>query len=169
MLEQVARFLIYASSVFISCKYANSYWVIGPVFGLAVICWDSRNFRNFAAVKHVAFLISSTMIYALVFFVSSQNWNHGSDFTDSFFGSLPIAVITGSILLPLAHKFLLKTGTKILFRTMPLLILSYYCVAAFSLANDAWKWGFQINFLFLTIGLWQGFYLYSFFSEQLKS
>ncbi len=165
MFESIVRFLIYASSVFISCKYANGHWVVGPIFGLAVVCWDSKNFRNFVVAKHIAFLAASSLIYALVFRISSQNWGRGSDLADSLYGSLPIAVITGSVLLPTAHKVLLKVGSKALARTIPLLILSYYLIAFVSLANDAWKLGWPINFLFLSVGAWQGIYLYSFFSE----
>ena len=166
MFEKIVRFLIYASSVFISCKYAAGYWVVGPVFGLAVVCWDSNNLRNFAADRHIAFLAASSLIYALVFHISSQNWGRGSDLSDSLYGSLPIAVITGSILLPVAHKVLLRTGSKALTRTIPRLIASYYFIALVSLANDAWKLGWNINFLFLSLGAWQGIYLYSFFWEN---
>jgi hypothetical protein len=163
MIENVIRFVIYACSAFVSCKYFNSHWIVGPVFGLAVVGWDSKNFRDLSAIKHLAFLAASSLIYALVFTISSQNWNRGSDLYDSLFGSLPIAVITGSILLPTAHKLLLKIETKKLARTVPLLILSYYVIAFFSLANDTWKWGLQINFLVVSITAWQGIYLYSFF------
>ena len=167
MFEKIIRFLIYACSVFVSSKYANDYWVVGPVFGLAVVCWDSNNFRSFTAAKHLAFLAASTLIYALVFHISSQNWGHGSDFSDSLFGPLPVAVITGSILLPVAHTIFLKASTKKVARTIPLLVLSYYLVSFVSLANDTWKLGWVINFLFVSIGAWQGAYLYSFFFREL--
>jgi len=168
MIEGMARFLIYACSVFISSKYANGYWVVGPVFGLAVVCWDSGNFRNFAAARHAVFLAASSLIYALVFWISSQNWNRGSDLLDSLFGSLPIAVITGSVLLPAAHRVFLKTGRKAFARTAPLLILSYYIIASISLAKDALRWEWDVNFLLLLIGAWQGIYLYSLFSDEQK-
>ena len=164
MIENLIRFAIYVCSAFVSCKYFNGHWIVGPVFGLAVVGWDSKNFRDLSAAKHLAFLAASSLIYALVFQISTQNWNHGSDLYDSLFGSLPIAVITGSILLPAAHKALLKAETKKSVRTIPLLILSYYVIAFFSLGNDTWKWGLQINFLLLSISAWQGIYLYSFFT-----
>ncbi len=161
MFEKLVRFLIYVSSVFISSKYANDHWVVGPVFGLAVITWDSNTFRNFAAARHVAYLAASTLIYALVFHISSQNWNHGSDLLDSLIGSLPIAIITGSILLPVAHKLFLSASSKAVGRTIPLLIMSYYLVAFISLANDACHLEWHINFLSVSIGAWQAVYLYS--------
>ncbi len=166
MFESVVRFLIYACSVYISCQYVNDYWVVGPVFGLAVIGWDSNNFKSFVAIKHIAYLAASSLIYALVFHISSQNWNRGSDFSDSLYGSLPIAVVTGSVLLPLAHKVLLKAKPEVLARTIPPLIFSYYVVAFVSLANDTWGWGWSMNFLLLSLGAWQGIYLYSFFDGK---
>ena len=164
MFEIIARFLIYASSVFISCKYATGYWVVGPVFGLAVVCWDSDNLKKFVAPKHGAYFAASTLIYALVYFIASKNWNRGSDLADSLFGSLPIAIVTGSFLLPLAHKLFLGAKVKTLVRTIPLLIFSYYVLAMVSLANDTWHLGWDFKFLFLNIGIWQGIYLYTLYA-----
>jgi hypothetical protein len=166
MLEKIARFLILASSVFISAKYADNYWIVGPVFGLAVICWDSNNFKNFVAAKHLAFLVASTLIYALVFHISSQNWNRGSDWQDSFFGSLPAAVVIGSVLLPWAHRIFLSARIAIVRKVICLLIGSYYVTASISLANDQWGFGWKINFLFLMIALWQAIYLYTLFAKE---
>ncbi len=165
-MEIASRFIIYACSVFISSKYASGYWVVGSVFGMAVVCWDSSNLKSFSAVKHLAFLAASTLIYALVFHISRQNWNRGPDFIESLVGSLPIAVVTGSVLLPAAHQLFLRSNSKAFARTVPLLIASHYLVTFISLANDTWQLGWDINFLLVSIAAWQGIYLYSFFLKK---
>ncbi len=166
MPEMLARFAIYACSVYISCHYVNGPWIVGPVFGLAVISWDSNSFRGFAAKKHLAFTAASSLIWALVYTISSQNWNRGSDFADSLYGSLPIAVVAGSVLLPLTHRILLGASFRTTARTISYLVLSYYFVAFFSLANDSFGWGMRLNFLLMSLGAWQGAYLYSFFLQD---
>ncbi len=163
MPDMLIRFVIYACSVFISCHYVNNHWVVGPVFGLAVISWDSETFRAFAAKKHLAFVAASSLVWALVYTIASQNWNRGNDLADSLYGSLPIAVVVGSVLLSLAHRTLLGAAAKTTVRTTGLLVLSYYVIALFSLANDSLKWGLHMNFLLMSLGAWQGAYLYSFF------
>lgn len=159
MFENSVRFLVYALSVFISCKYAAGYWVVGPAFGFAVVCWDSRIFKKFVPLKHGAYLAASTLIYALVYTIASQDWRRGSELADSLFGSLPIAIVAGSILLPLAHKLFLTAKTKALAETIPLLILSYYILLIISLADDTWHLGWDFNYLYLNIGIWQVIYL----------
>lgn len=163
MFEKLIYFIIYISSVAISLKYANSYWVVGPVFGLVVITLDSASFRSFVASKHVAYLAASSLIYALVYHISRQNWNHGSDLMDSLAGSFPAAVITGSILLPLAHRVFLSAVWKKVWRTTVILIAAYYFVTVLSWANDASGMNFRVNFLMILIAAWQGLYLYSFY------
>jgi len=168
-MELFFRLVVFAASAWISVKYAVGYWVVGPVFGLAVVSWDSNTFKKFVAVKHLSFLAASTLSYALVYHVSTLNWGHGSDFLDSMIGSLPIAVVVGSILLPLAHKLLFSSDFKRAARLIILLILSFYIITLISFGNDHFEWGFKINFLAISITVWQGLYLYSFFRPFNKS
>ncbi len=162
-MELFFRLVVLAVSAWISVKYAVGYWVVGPVFGLAVVSWDSNTFKKFVAVKHLSFLAASTLIYALVYYISTLNWGHGSDFLDSIIGSLPIAVVLGSILLPLAHKFLFSSSFNRVARLMILLIFSFYIITLISFGNDYFEWGLKINFLAISITVWQGLYLYFFF------
>jgi hypothetical protein len=168
MFERVVHLLIYASSVYISSKYANGYWVVGPVFGLAVISWDSDTFRKFVAAKHIAYLAASSLIYALVYHISRQNWNRGSDLMDSVAGSLAVGVIVGSALLPFAHQIFLSANLKTARKAFLLLVAAYYIVTAVSWANDEMNWGLRINFLTVMIAAWQGAYLYAFFGSKGK-
>ncbi len=168
-MELFFRLVVFAASAWISVKYAVGYWVVGPVFGLAVVCWDSNTFKKFVAAKHLSFLAASTLIYALVYHISTLNWDHGSDFLDSIIGSLPIAVVLGSVLLPLAHKFLFSSSFKRVARLIILLILSFYIITLFSFANDHFEWSLKINFLAIAITVWQGLYLYFLFQPFNKS
>ena len=161
-MEGFFKFAVFAASASISVKYAAGYWVVGPVFGLAVVSWDSNTFKNIVAVKHLSFLAASTLIYALVYRISTLNLNHASDFLDSTIGSLPIAVIVGSILLPLTHKMLFSKSLKSTVRVILCLILSFYAITLISFFNDHYGWGLRINFLAVSVTVWQGLYLYLF-------
>ncbi len=162
-MELFFKLVVFAASVWISVKYAVGYWVVGPVFGLAVISWDSNTFKNVIAAKHLSFLAASTLIYALVYHVSTFNWGRGSDFLDSMIGSLPIAVMIGSVLLSLAHRALFSAPLRVTLRVMASLILSFYAITLLSFGNDHFEWGLKINFLAISITVWQGLYLYFFF------
>ncbi len=163
MLQRIVRFVIYASSVLISAKYADSYWVVGPLFGLVVVVFHSANLKPLFKPKDISFLIASTLIYAIVFHISSQNWNYGSDLADSLYGSFPIAIITGSVLLPLAHKMIYGASVKTFKSAVIALIVSYYIVVLISILRDLLTPGMHLNFLLLFIGAWQAAYLCVFF------
>ena len=42
-MEILFRLVVYAVSVWVSNKYADGYWVVGPVFGLAVVSYDMKS------------------------------------------------------------------------------------------------------------------------------
>lgn len=166
MQEQIVRFLVYAASVFISWKFADGYWVVGPVFGLAVVAWSAKSPQDIKAPKHIGFIVASTLIYALVFKISSIHMDLGSDLLESLFGSMAIAIIVGSFLLPAAHMVFFKVNEKTFANTVLILVLSYYFVVGVSCMRDAWGAGWPINILFLLVAIWQGVYLYSFFGRK---
>ncbi len=166
MLQKIVRFVIYASSVLISAKYAAGYWVVGPVFGLAVVAYRSQDLKKLFKPKDISFLIASTLIYAFVYHISSQNWNYGSDLADSLYGSFPIAVITGSVLLPLAHQMIFGANAKTFKKAVVALIASYYLVTLVSMLRDVLTPGLSLNLMLLLVGAWQGTYLCIFFSPK---
>lgn len=168
MITRLLKFFAYVAGVAASCHYADGPWVVGPAFALVVIAWDSNLFRAFSLPKHLGFAAASTLIYALVFEISSQNWTQGSDLAASLYGSLPVAIIVGSTLLPFAHRYLLKVSEKLVAQTIPLLIFSYYLVAFVSFTNDHWNLDLSINFLYIMIAVWQGAYLHFMFPEKKK-
>ncbi len=157
--------LVYVVSVWVSSKYADSYWIVGSVFGAAVVSWDSNNFKNLVALKHLSFLVVSTLIYALVYHISRQNWAEG-DVAQMLIGPLPVAVAVGSVLLPLAQKFLFAETAK---QPIPItlsLLVSFYVVSLISFFNDRLSFAPHVNFLLISIAVWQGLYLYLFYKGK---
>ena len=110
------RWIVYGVSAWVSVKYADGYWVVGPVFGAAVISYDSDSFRKLVVGRHLAFFIASTLIYALVYRISIGPWEFHSDFLNYFAGPFPSAVVTGSVLLPIAHRVIFRKTPAAAFR-----------------------------------------------------
>ena len=76
-------------------------WIVGPVFGATVLVWQ-MNLKRPLIGKSIAFLISSTLIYAVVSEISGL-WSFPFDLLDIAAGSLTAGVIFGSVALPIAQ------------------------------------------------------------------
>ena len=159
------QILIYTVSVWISIKYADGFWVVGPVFGLAVITCDSKLFRDINRDRHISFLIASTLIYALVYWVAMRKWETEIEIINYLISPFPLGIVLGSILLPLAHQVILKKSVVKTKWVTPALIASFYFISLLALLNNEFHIGFRFNFLAVMIALWQGIYLCFFFRE----
>ena len=80
----------------------------GPVFGLVVLIWDSEMPGDIFRLKNVPFLTASTLIYACVFWIASRDFGYNSTFWEIFTGSSSWGVLLGSLLMPQAHRNLVK-------------------------------------------------------------
>ena len=160
------RWVVYVISVAVSRKYAAGYWVVGPVFGAAVVFCDSNSFKGLKPVKHLAFLAASSLIYALVFWIADLKWSPPAGLSEDFFGTFPLAVITGSLLLPVAHKFILGAGTSRAVRATLALILSFYFLLCFEHFSSQSRRPVDFDFMTAAIALWQGLYLYLFYKPE---
>jgi hypothetical protein len=160
-MDCILRLFVYGIGAWVSVKYATGYWVVGPVFGMVVVYYDSERFRKFAAGRHLAFLAASTLIYALVYGVASAKWEWSSDSLNYFLGPLPAGVFLGSILLPLSHQIILKRSPKATLRTMTWLTLSFYLVMLLAFADERLSLKLHFNFIALSVVLWQALYLIS--------
>ncbi len=154
------RFIVYLASVWVSVKFADGYWVVGPVFGMAVISYDSKSFRNLVIGKHALFLLASTLIYSLVYWISIRKWGWPSESLDYFAGPFPAAVVTGSILLPFAHRAIFGASAGRTLQTTLWLSFSFFLVTLTTFINDRFSFGLHVNFIAIAIALWQGIYLY---------
>ena len=105
-MEIILRLVVFAGSVWLSNKFADSHWVVGPVFGAAVIVFGWKEVRT-NLPRGAAYLAMSTAIYAFVYYLSGLKWGDTSDLFVYFLGPFPVAIVAGSILLPCAHAILL--------------------------------------------------------------
>ncbi|GEM_PF-966690 len=157
------RFLAYVVSVAVSNKYAVGYWVVGPVFGTAVVvfAWKKAKSNWPGAAAYIA---ASTLIYALVYRVSSLRWgNDSSELTEYFAGPFPVAVLMGSVLLPCAHAIILGRPRALAWRTAAALAASFYLLTLLRYLNQELEMGPHVSWMPVTVGVWQGVYLVSFF------
>lgn len=157
------RVIVYCASVWISATYAAGYWVVGPVFGLVVVAYDSNLFRNLKLGRHAFFILVSTIIYAAVCRIALGRWERQSDLFNYFIGPFPVAVVVGSILMCFAHRFIFQSSNSQMFRATISLIASFYLVTLFGYLKDkAGLWP-HLNLISAFVAVWQGTYLYLFF------
>jgi hypothetical protein len=157
---KVLAVLIYGLCVFISRKFADEYWVTGPVFGAAVLAVNFGQIRKKISPSHLVFVGASTLIYALVFWIADKGWKFRNDALDMLAGSLTAGVVVGSLLMPFIHAILLGVDTKTAQATALALIGSWYAVILLSGLDGMFHFGARIDYLLIGIALWQGIYLY---------
>ena len=165
-MQMLFRLLAYGASVWASGKYADNYWVVGPVFGLAVIVCDIKSLDDLKPVKHAVFLVFSTLIYALVYRISKLSWGDNSDLYQYFIGSFPAAIATGSALMAVTHTVLFNKSKELMVRALVWLIGTFYLVTFVMYFNDKSNLGLHLQWITVMIGVWQGTYLLTFFSKS---
>ncbi len=131
----LVRSVCYIACVWISQKYAGGYWVVGPVFGLTVALFDMTSPRRLAP-KHVLFIALSTLLYSLVYGISRLEIGDDSVLFNYFIGSFPIAIVTGSVLLPIIHTRVFNRSRAGLSRAILALVGSFYLVEIFHILLD---------------------------------
>ncbi|MBI4388068.1 MAG: hypothetical protein HY582_03390 [Candidatus Omnitrophica bacterium] len=150
----------------ISTKYCGQDWVVGPVFGVTAIIWQTglKNLNR----KHLLFLGLSTLIYAAVSKVSSL-WEFKSDFANTFVGSFSLAVIFGSVALPFALQAVFPETKKQFKKVVISLVACYFVITgvAYFFTNVLEVKG--INFVDIMIVVWQALFLYLFFWRKSAS
>ena len=159
-MKKIVAILAYAASVFISHKYAAGYWVVGPVFALALFIANFESVRKKVSPNHLLFLAASTLVYALVYWISDKGWKFHSDTADMLFGALSGGVVVGSLMLPFLHSMLLGADAKSSQSTALSLIGAWYAVLLLAWIDDAVKFKPDINYILIAIAVWQGIYLY---------
>ena len=159
-MEKIIPLLAWGISVFISHKYAARYWVVGPVFAAALLAAHFDQIRKKISLRHFGLVIASTLIYALVFWISDKGWKFRQDWLDMLAGSLTAGVLLGSLLLPAAHALLFGIDLKTVRSVFLWLIASWYLVILISLASEAL--GFRtgvVDYFLFAIAAWQGIYM----------
>jgi len=169
--SKVIAWLTYALSVVISVQYCAQYWVVGPVFGLAYLITNYPILipRRDLWGSALLFLGASTFTYALVYFVtnhgfnlpwsSQKGWSFKNDYLDALLGSFTIAVVLGSLIMPLFHRLIFATDFKRIRKVWLRLIGAWYAVIAISLVQEFFKIPGSINYIYIGLALWQGIYM----------
>jgi hypothetical protein len=164
--EVIFRLLVYAASVWVSNKYVGGYWVVGPVFGVAVVLFDAKSLKGLNIVRHAVFVGVSTLVYALVFRISEIKWGGDTDLFNYFIGSFPASVVTGSVLMSVAYTVIFNKGKDVMMRAMAGLVGSFYLLSFLAYFNEKSHLGWNVEWLTLMIAVWQGLYLLVFFSKS---
>ena len=158
-MTKIIPWLAYGASVYISHKFSSHYWVVGPVFAAAVLLANFEAIRKKISPSHLLFIGVSTLVYALVFWISDKGWKFSPDWLDMLAGSLSGGVVVGSLLLPFLHTILLGADAKTAQSTALVLIVSWYAVVLLSWIDDAIKFKPDVDYILIAIALWQGIYL----------
>ena len=158
--------LAYAASAWISTQYAGGFWVVGPVFGLAVVVSDSQGLKSLQPVKHVLFIALSTLIYALVYRISLLKWGADNDLYNYVIGSFPVAIVTGSVLMAFMHSVVLNKSKDLMVRAAVSLVVCYYAITLLMYVAEKEHLNVHVPWLGILITAWQGMYLYTFFGKS---
>jgi hypothetical protein len=164
--ENLFKIVVYALSVAVSAKYADGYWVVGPVFGAAVCLFDMKSFKDLNLFKHAAFIGVSALVYALVYRLSKLDWGTNTDLFEYFIGSFQAAIVVGSVLMAVAHSIFFGKNKDVMVKAMLTLIVAFYMVSFLTYFNDKSRLGWDIPWLTIMIALWQGIYLSVFFGKS---
>ncbi len=157
--KMILPILAYAVSVYVSWKFCAGYWVVGPVFAAALIIANLDTVRKKFSLKPYGLVILSTLIYALVFWISEKGWRLQPEWLDMLAGSLSAGVILGSVLMPALHASLYGFEVKNAQITSAALIVSWYVCISLSLMKEYMGLRLPISEGLLAIALWQGIYL----------
>ena len=115
ILRVSAKVLIFLIALYVSIRHVLDYWYIGPVFGTVILVWHAPSMRNLVNVRCGAFLVASTLIYALVVRTFNPDFWEPSPGTNNLY----LAVAVGTILLPLAHALFLHASWRRLLVAIP--------------------------------------------------
>lgn len=158
-MNRLITLAIYAASVFVSDRFSRGFWIVGPVFALAYLLIYRKDLKNLLNIQSASFIAASTLTYALVYTLASKGWNFKNDLLDLLFGSMTAGVIVGSLLMPFIHSLLFSTDMKNVRKTALWLIASWYGVCLISLIDDFLQIPWNLDYLLISIALWQGIYI----------
>ena len=154
----LARVLLFAAGAYVSFDRCAEHWVVGPVFGTVVLLWRPAGVRGAFTSKSLGFLASSTLIYALVYGISRQKMPE----VPYLFSSFMLAVLVGTVLLPLAHGWWLGAPRRRVRLAIPVVYVAFYLSQFLDPPDAVQKW---IN----AVSIWQAAYLFCFFGPELRT
>ena len=162
---RIVKIASYLLGAFASAKLCAAYWYVGPIFGAVVLVWCFGRSVRPSLFRLLAFLLCSTLLYALVFLIANSRqpvWMFEP------FDMLAVGVSAGSILLPQSHVLLLGGRWSSAAVTSILLILSYFAVYCLFFLVE--KIGLSSSYsMYILAYIWQGVYLLRFFCIKGKN
>jgi hypothetical protein len=154
-LQRVLRIVAYIACAYWSGELLTDLWYVGPMFGAVVLLWQVHDWRRLLSWRHGAFLVASTLIYALVIRLHSTQERL----------AVEVAVAIGTILLPIAHGLLLGVARRHVQLIIPALFVLWYALVHMI----AWIEGVGVPWLpgvFHMAAMWQALYLLLFFRPR---
>lgn len=158
-MARILPWAAYILSVLISWKFCAGYWVVGPVFWLALLAANYGHICQRFSPRHLALGFASTLVYALIYWMANNTWQFRREWVDMLAGGLTAGVILGSILMPSIQALLFGMDFKTAGAVSLALILSWYGVNFISWVDEAIGVKPDIDYGLIAIALWQGIYL----------
>ncbi len=155
----ILRIVVFVVGAYISNKsvagvYFNpicEFFLIGVIFGVVVITWQWSLTRELQWYRWAGFILASTLIYLLVTILLEL------DIPETALSSvIHNPIFLGTILLPLAHKLILKTSWLRVAVTIPGVYAVSFSIGVF--LEELVPYGTARDFVNI-IFLWQGAYL----------
>ena len=154
----ILRWFVFLVGAYLTNKYATQQWFGGAFFGGAVVIWHWSFAKRIAWLRYGAFLVVATAIYALVVELAQGSWPE-----NLFFKIIAPSVVTGSILLPLAHHFILEAKGRFIIAVIPILYgvtyIAGHLLDVVALVSPLSQW-------IHVIAVWQATYLVLLFRDK---
>lgn len=158
-MNSVISIVIWLAASYLSRQYAAGYWVVGAVFGAALFLSNRDRVLKKINLQHLLLFAGSILVYALVYLIAAKGWRFQNDWLDMLTGSVTSGVIVGSVLMPVLQAMLLGGEMKVVRSVSLKLIASWYITLIFSKVLESVGIGTKIDFLWVSIAVWQGIYL----------
>ncbi len=154
----ILRLLAWLAGAVIGYSYITNHWIPGLIFGGVVVMWHWSFVRSFSWGRYALFVLASTLNYALVLELAQLDWPNYA-----LFSVLVPAVVAGTVLLPVAHKFVLGASIKRVVIAIPVMYFSAYLTAVFIDRFEVGEpWSLIVNFM----AAWQLAYLITLRPEE---
>jgi len=137
--------------VYFSYEMIDNHWFVGPIFGAVVLFWYWTLIPEPKIPGSICFFLTSTAIYALVLELTQRDLPNAG-----IFQFLDPAIITGTILLPVAHKLFLGGSWAKTAVAIPGIYL--ICFGGAQLSNFL-SLGAPYSSFVNSMSFWQGAYL----------